>query len=399
MKVPPRFRQLFKSPYIAQLFSLGGSAALTFFSALFLVPEERGLVAVFLAVLSVGSYVACFGVQSEILQRTAKGDEAVAGQIIRKHIPVQLVFAAVIALALIMCRPFQGMSDALSYWAAAGIFTGSLFNNLSWRQYGAGRFFLSTALRGVIPFITLTISFVMYVIYSVSAEAVASIYVAVQILCMLFLVPRSVKGNSSPCVRMLNVYRSSGSFFLCQAESLFLSRTPVIAAGIWLHPGLTAAISISLSLAELQSSLPQMRSAISFKEASATREPRLTSQQLKASIRALIPGTVVVFILAFVAREFLDDAYSDLPIYVALLSLGVAFQAVAASAVNVLTARRTLKTVILVQFLVIAVACLSLSLFSSNIVPLALAFWSVVISAGLLVIIILATRRKRGRHL
>lgn len=394
-----RLLGLFRSPYSAQLFSLGGSAALTFFSALFLIPEERGLVAVFLAVLSVGSYVACFGVQSEILQSTARGDGELACLIIRKHVIVQIAFAALVGVGLAHFNPFQGMSVVLSYWAAGGIFTGSLFNNMSWRQYGAGRFFLSTALRGVIPLATLLISFAIYLTGSVSAEAVASIYVVLQLLCLPFLAQRGAGGGGVRFVNMFHIYKSSVAFFLCQAESLVLARTPVIASGVWLQPQMTAVISISLSLAELQSSLPQMRSAISFKEASTSGRPRLTKMQLSSSLRALLPGTVAVILLSFLARMWLDPAYRDLPLFVGLMSLGVALQAIAASAINVMTARRSLNLVIGIQFALIVMAASSLILFAFGHVPSALFLWSIVVAAGCLVIIVLATRGGKGRHL
>lgn len=392
-------RRVIGSPYFAQLLSLGGSAALTFFSALFLLPEDRGLVAVFLAILSIGSYIACFGVQSEILQSAANGKLAYADVIIRKHVLVQFLFSVVLALGLLLLRPFNGMSDTLALWACAGVLTGSLFNNLSWRQYGSGRFFLSTALRGLIPLLTLGVAFGMYLAGSVSAEAIAMTYAFLQLGSLSLLVSWRRSGNAKPIVRMMDVYKQSSGFFLCQSESLVLARTPVLASGIWLDPSLTAVISISLSLAELQASLPQMRSAISFKEASASDRPRLTRHQLMLSLRALLPGTAIVLVLAFVAREFLDEAYSDLPLFVGLLTLGVATQAVAASAINILTARRSLGSVIAIEFFVIAAAWAALVPFAFGHVALSLLLWSFVVTIGLIWIVVMAMKHKRGRHL
>ncbi|WP_146069222.1 hypothetical protein [Arthrobacter sp. ZGTC412] len=355
--------------------------------------------AIFLAVLSVGSYIACFGVQSEILQAAAQGDGVRAGTVLRKHIVVQLGFAALFLVGLLIVRPFRGMSDELACLAALGIFIGSVFNNLSWRQYGEGNFLLSTALRGAAPLVTLVVSFGFFLFDSVSAEIVAVIYVSTQLVCMAPLLSFKKRHTERVNVRMIDIYRNSSAFFLCQAESLVLARTPVIASGIWLPPQLTAVISIALSLAELQASLPQMRSAISFKEASTTSRPRLTNRQLVSSIKALLPGTVIVILLSFVARIWLDEAYSALPLYVGLLSLGVALQAVAASAVNVLTARRSLSHVIGIQFGVLLVAALALFMFASGQVPVALGTWSIAVAVGCFVIIFLASQRAKGRHL
>ncbi|MFX1821905.1 hypothetical protein PV768_19165 [Pseudarthrobacter sp. CC4] len=393
-------RKLAGSPYLAQLISLGGSAALTFFSALILAPSERGLVAIFLAIISVGSYLACFGVQSEILQCSARGDSISARLIIRGHLLPQAAFAVVAAVLLIAVKPFPDFPDALGILSALGIFGGSLFNNLSWRQYGNGQYFLSTSLRGLVPLVTLFASFMLYLFSSLSAIAVASIYIALQFICCIFVVDFSKFAHGGVTVReMLRVYNQSLSFFFSQAQSLVLSRTPVIASGIWLPPAITAAISIALSLAELQSSLPQMRSAISFKEASSARRPRLTNKQLLSAIKALWPGTVLVIIISFIARELLSEAYRDLPLLVGLLSLGVAVQALAASAINVLTARRSLGVAIGIQLFVICAAFASLANFSEGRISLGLGLWSAGVALGCLGVIALAMKHKRGRHL
>ncbi|MFP3461283.1 hypothetical protein R5O87_10575 [Arthrobacter globiformis] len=394
-----KIARLIRGPYAAQLLSLGGSAALTFFSALFLEPDDRGLVAVFLALVSVGGYIACFGVQSEILQSAARGEGAFGVVIIRRHVIVQVIFAGLLGTALVVFKPFQGMSDALCYWAAAGVLSASIFNNLSWRQYGQGHFFLSTALRGVIPLATLCGSFVFYLFSGSSAENVAVTYVLLQVVCLVVIVPRDLFSRLRENVRMRQIYTKAAAYFFCQTESLILARTPVIASGIWLPPDITAAISISLSLAELQSSLPQMRSAISFKEASTSGKSRLSFRQFRSAIFALLPGTVVVVILSFVARVFLDAAYSQLPVYVAILSLGVAFQAIAASAINILTTRRSLDAVIGILFGVIATAGCGLYLFEFGLIIGALAAWSILVAFGCIVIILLAMRRRKGRHL
>lgn len=390
---------LLKGPYIAQLFSLGGSAALTFFSALFLAPGDRGLVAVFLAVVSVGGYIACFGVQSEILQHAARDEGAISDTIIRRHVIFQILLALATGFVLIWFKPFQGMSDQLSYLAAGGIFVGSLFNNLSWRQYGGGKFFLSTALRGAVPLTTLAVAFGLYLFATVSAESVAGVYVVLQLACLPMLISWRGRRCEESHVSMRRVYGKAGTFFFCQTESLVLARTPVIASGLWLSPDLTAAISIALSLAELQSSLPQMRSAISFKEASSSGQVRLTFKQLQSAVLVLVPGTVIVVLLSFLARSWLNEAYSQLPLYVGLLTLGVAFQAVAASAINILTARRTLGWVIVILLVVVVLAVACLSLFKIGSIALALASWSVVVAAGCAVVIVLSMRRKKGRHL
>jgi O-antigen/teichoic acid export membrane protein len=394
-----KIARLIRGPYTAQLLSLGGSAALTFFSALFLKPDDRGLVAVFLALVSVGGYIACFGVQSEILQSAARGEGAFGDTIIRRHIIVQVAFAGVLGAALVVFKPFQGMSDVLCYWAAAGVLSASIFNNLSWRQYGEGHFFLSTALRGVVPLATLCVSYGFYLFSGSSAENVAITYVLLQAICLAIIVPRDIFSRVREDVRMRQIYIKAAAYFFCQTESLILARTPVIGSGIWLSPDITAAISISLSLTELQSSLPQMRSAISFKEASTSGKSRLSFRQFKSAILALLPGTVAVVILSFVARLFLDAAYSQLPIYVGILSLGVAFQAIAASAINILTTRRSLDAVIGILLVVILAAAGGLYLFEYGVIVGALAVWSIVVALGCFVIILLAMRRKKGRHL
>lgn len=393
-------RELTSSPYFAQLISLGGSAALTFFSALFLAPAERGLVAIFLAIVSVGSYLACFGVQSEILQCSARGDTNQARQIIRGHLLAQAAFAVVVAVSFIAVKPFQDLPDGLSLLSALGIFVGSLFNNLSWRQYGSGQYFLSTSLRGLIPLLTLCVSYILYAFFSVSALAVAALYVSLQLAsCMLIIDFSRVGGSRFGQRGMIGVYKRSASFFFSQGQALILSRTPVIASGIWLPPAITAAISIALSLAELQSSLPQMRSAISFKEASSARRPRLTKKQLMSAVKALWPGTLLVIVISFVAREFLSDAYHDLPLLVGLLSMGVALQAIAASAINVLTARRSLGAAIMIQLVVICAAFAALMNFSVGRIPQGLGLWSAAVAMGCAGIIVLAMKYRRGRHL
>jgi len=394
-----RTKDLLGSPYLAQLISLGGSAALTFFSALFLVPAERGHVAIFLAIVSVGSYLACMGVQSEVLQHSARGESSAARMIIRGHLVPQIVLSFLIGSVLILCRPFPDMPDALAVWGAAGIFVGSLFNNLSWRQYGNGDYFLSTALRGVVPLLTLFISFVLYLLGFISAVIVAATYVSIQLLCCVSLFEFTRLRIRVSWSGMFAVYRRSVSFFLSQAQALVLARTPVIASGIWLPPAVTAAISIALSLAELQSSLPQMRSAISFKEASSASRPRLTKQQLLAAVRALWPGTILVIIISFAAREFLNEAYRDLPTLVGLLSLGVAVQALTASAINILTARRSLGTAMVIQLGIICFAFAALANFSEGRVSFGIGLWSTAVAAGGFGIIALAMKYKRGRHL
>ncbi|WP_146069587.1 hypothetical protein [Arthrobacter sp. B0490] len=279
--------------------------------------------------------------QSIILKCSAGGSFDDAKNLIAAQIPQQLLVATTLTCLMVLVQPIDGLSNVLAILTGISIFLGGLFNNLSWSQYGAGHFGRSTAWRGIIPLGSLAVSAMVWFYADLSATTVASAYIVFQIVA-IFALRSSVLPR--PKVRMARAavgasYRQSFPYFLSQGLTQVLARIPILATAAYAGAQEAAVVAIALSLTELQSSLPQMRSAITFREAAAANHGRFTRNQLQAAVLALLPGLVAVIVAAYVARAVLPDAYTDLPLLVLLFSIGVSVQAIAASALNVLTVR------------------------------------------------------------
>lgn len=372
-------KQVIRHPYFAQLVSLGGSALLAFVTALSLAPAERGFLAIFLTLSSIGGYIVCLGIQSSVLQLAASGRKLRAETILFAHIPIQFVLAAAATIGFIGLDPFVGITPELYVLSGVSIFLGGAFNNFGWYQYGQGAFLLSTLIRGLIPMFSLMVGLIAQIFDLTGAIVYCAAYVVAQLVALIIV-------GFMPCGRMswrwsanslVRSYRASSLYFFTQSEVQLLARTPVLVSGVIFSPQQTAVISIAVSLAELQGSLPQMRSAMTFRAASESRSGRLEGDQFRKAVLALLPGTVLVIISSIVASHVLPTDYRILPLYVLILTVGVAMMALAASAINILTVRQQLKRVSLVLFLGLFAAVLGMSIIGQLTVSGALLAWAI----------------------
>lgn len=330
--------------YLAQLVSLGGSFALTFGTAFLMSATARGELAVFMLLGSLGSYAFGLGMPSQILQLSANGRHIDARALFVGQIPVVALIGALGSVFLVVAQPFGFVSAWLSILGMVSAVLGALFNALSWNEYGQGRFAYTTVLRGIIPAVA-SVAALLSVGSSEggSVATVAATYVAFQGLAILVTLPRQLALWLRPkgwrAVSVLGAYRAAFGFFSMQTLVLVLNRVPVLVSAVAFGAEVTALVSIAMSLTEVQSSLPQLRSAMTFHAASREAKPKLTKSYFLSALFALVPGTGVVLVAGVVASLVLPAAYGDLWLLVLVLTPGVAVFAVAGSSINILAVR------------------------------------------------------------
>lgn len=363
--------------YAAQLISLGGSALLTFGTALLMSPEDRGALAIFMLIASIGSYAYGLGVPSQALQLAARGDFVGVRGLFLTQVPIAFLLGGATVAFLLIVPVFPFVTPTVIWMSAAAAAVGALANLVSWVEYGLGRYFVATLLRGLVPLSAFAVTLVAAAVSALSVDVVVWAYVSAQTLALVYLLARNwarLRGGLPTLQVVAKCYSSAFRYFVLQALVMVLARIPTIAAGIWYGASATAAVSIALSLTEVQASLPQMRSAITFTESSRSEKPRLTKTQLRSAVMALIPGVVVVMIAAVVVSFVFDEAYADTWQLVAIMSLGVAVMGIGASALNVLTIRNQLG---IAQVAVAAAVGLAILAFAIELPLLsALACWS-----------------------
>lgn len=382
--------------YYAQMLSLGGSALLTFGTAFLMSAEDRGELAIFMLICSVGSYGFGIGLPSEVLKLTSTGNERGARKLFAMQIPISIGLGLLVWALLFKLRPFPFLSDTLLALAILCAIVWALFNTLSWGEFGRKDYAFSTALRGLVPGATILISLPFLILTTASTILVAAAYFtltsAALVLLLLRIPSRNTRSTTSQTLNIRKSLRGATGFYGAQLLTLGVNRLPVIAAGAWLSPEVTAVVSIAVSLAEIQASLPQMRSAITFSEASSSRNARFTRNYAIKAIAALVPGTALVVVSAFALSLLLPSEYSSLPFYVLVISPGVALLALAASAINLLALRNEYGWVIVSQLVGISVFALLQAYEIGSTASTLLIIWSVISSAIGISIIIRARR-------
>lgn len=392
-----KFNKLLPPAYRAQLLSLGGSAGLTFITAFFLPPSERGTLAIFLTISAIGGYLICLGTQSKILQLNATGREFRSSIIIQGQIPIQLFLSLSLYFLLSSTEAFPTFDLYTIVAVCLSVFIGGIFNNFSWAQYGRNNFVLSTAMRGLIPLGTLLVTLVHGALQEYDVRVAIGTYVCLQTISLFAIATKlPLRAPWRFSIReVLRTYRQTFSYFLTQGLTQILARSPVLAAGLWLGASNTAVVAIALSISELQSSLPQMRSAMTFQEASESGQRHLTVAFLRKAVIALLPGTLIVVAISFVATMLLPSEYRNLPLIVAIFSFGIAIQAIAASAINIMTLRQELG-----RSIIIIVACIVgafASVYFGSVLGLipSLLIWTIIVGVAGSILILLAVRMPR----
>jgi hypothetical protein len=300
---------------------------------------------------------------------------------------------------LITLEPFSFVPVRLYWLGGVSAILGAVFNNLSWYEYGSRRYAFTTGLRGVVPFCTFVVSVPLLVETDAGAVTVALVFVVLQAIAIGVVLPRQRSrwhgagfDRSTPLRRG---YQDSAGFFSLQSLVMLQGRLPVIGAALWFGGPETAAVSVAVSLSEMQAVLAQMRSAITFAEASAEARPRFDRRFTLASVKTLLPGTAAVIVGAIVAREILPSDYGHLVWYVVILTPGVATVAVMASALNVLAVRRELSKPLVAFVIAVAAEALAFSIIGGDALLGALGLWTLCATAGAMVVIVLASRRVR----
>lgn len=326
--------------YIAQLVSVGGSAALTFLSTFMLSVPDRGRFAVFMLCATLGSYILSLGIQSELLKVSAKDGPAaamgVASSLWRAATPVAVLGASILVLA----NPLPTITRPVLAAAMVGALLGAAFNWLAWVDFGHGSFARSTTMRGVFPAVSLASLFVAYflgsdalLVWSVLGYLLA---LTVGVLAMLLSMPPPDLGRD---VHAWGFLRPSLAYLVGQSATMGWVRFPLLMTAARADPTNAAIVGLSLSVADLQAHLPQMRAAITFREAAKTARPRWTADQVIKSLATLLPGSALAIVAACTLAAMLGDEYSDVPTTVLALLPGSAALALLASVVNILSAQ------------------------------------------------------------
>lgn len=330
-------------PYSAQLLSVGGSALLTFLTAFLFSAEARGEFAIYMLISTLGGYLVGLGMPAQLLQAAAKGETRDARRLLALQVPIVLALSSAAFVVLWATRAFAFMPANVLVAACATAAIASVFNSYSWIEYGKERFAFSTSLRGAIPLIALVAALASYLAGTDSIFPTAVTYLLAQTAALILLLVRNPEllsaGGGEISLPLSSRLLLSLKYFGTQSLTMTLARLPTIAAGLWYGPRAVAVISIALSISELQSSLPQMRSAITFSDAAKQAEPRLGKAYFAPALKLLLVGTLIVIVVGLAASAILGGDYSHMWVFVLLVSPGVAAMALAASGINVLAVR------------------------------------------------------------
>lgn len=384
--------------YLAQVVSVGGSALLTLASAWILSPDDRGRLATCVLIMTLGSYVLSLGVQSEILQLASRGQGGDALRIIALFCPVILLFSGISYFVLAGTNIFGTIGHGLLLAAMAAAGLGAVFNLFSWMDYGGGNFVRSTLLRGVIPataFLGITVGLVAggnRVLLAVSAYSVASL------VSVCILASKLLPSTGVPSCRLdrLSLARNSLAFFATQAGTMFWLRLPVLIVSIRGTAVQTAVVGLGVALAELQNYLPQIRAAMTFREAAQDESPRLGKRQVLQTVLAILPGAIAALMGAFILSLSLADSYRILPLVAACAVPGVAGIALLASTLNVLAVQRRSASASSVLLAVLALTGVAAwQVFPSSVI-LGTSLWSAAALAMSMAMTVAAMRARDG---
>lgn len=386
--------------YLAQLVSLGGAAALTFGTAALLTAEQRGQLAVFMLLSSIGSYLLGLGLPAQILQLSSRSEVAATRTLLLAQLVPSFVLCVLGTACLLVIEPFGFMPLPLVLTGCASAFVGTIFNSLSWMEYGQGRFAFSTVLRGVVPGSAMLAVLALFYLGTASAQSASSAYLVAQVLAVIWITARHIPTWRS-MIWVPNIvrtsYAKSTGFFTTQAMIMVTNRAPVVAAAAALGSVETAVVSVSLSLAEVQIALVQIRSAMIFRSSSTERAPRFSRSHLAQCLLAIVPMTGLVLVASLIAPAFLPEEYVSMPGQVAILSVGVITMGLVAPAVNILTVRERTRHAIyplLGSMTIFVVIVLS---FGATLGPWGtLSVWSSTTVLGGGIVLFLAGRKPRG---
>lgn len=382
-------------PYAAQLLSLGGSALLSFLTAFLFSTEARGELAIFMLLGTLGGYFLNIGLPAQLLQAAANNQTAD----LRQLLGIQLPIAAIGAVALYSVLqgtdafPFVGVDVLLIGCLTALV--AALFNAYSWVEYGRQRFDVSTAARGIVPLAALAASLITRAVGSHDILPTAINYLLAQTVALGVLVVRNLDLTSATGDVVTRPLGASlvvaTKYFWTQSATLLLARLPTIASGLWYGARGAAVTAIALSVSELQSSMPQMRAAITFAEAAKLESPRLNREYLLPAAKLLILGLIVTVGAGLAGSLLLGGDYSTLWQMVLIMSPGVGAMALASSGINILTVRSSylIPAAALSGACILAAAGLWLS---SPHLHLGIAAWSLVSAAVGAAICVLAAR-------
>ena len=102
------------SAYLAQVFSVGGSAALTLLSTWLLSPDERGQLAIVMLWFTLGSYIGSLGLPSQMLKF---GAERNASEAIAFLFPAALLSTVTLAILGVVRSPTRDFSHPAELFA------------------------------------------------------------------------------------------------------------------------------------------------------------------------------------------------------------------------------------------------------------------------------------------
>jgi O-antigen/teichoic acid export membrane protein len=329
------------SAYLAQVFSVGGSAALTLLSTWLLSPDERGQLAIVMLWFTLGSYIGSLGLPSQMLKFGAERNASEAIAFLFPAAMLSTVTLAILGSCAALLATFHILPNYLLVVGVVGAAIGAVFNLLAWYDYGQGNFFRSTSMRGAIPLFSF---FVLAVDWAVGGPApvllTACAYSLLTLVFVFALFRRTVYGHRSHGRSEVGFgarLSSSVRYFSAQALALLWLRTPVLLAAMTGGAAETAVVSLAMSVVEVQSFLPQMKAAMIFRDEARASHPRLRRNQISRLLSFVVPGAVCAVCLAVFMQLTLPAAYDSLVLLVLVAIPGTAALAVLGSILNIVT--------------------------------------------------------------
>jgi hypothetical protein len=329
------------SAYLAQVFSVGGSAALTLLSTWLLSADERGQLAVVMLWFTLGSYIGSLGLPSQMLKFGAERNAREAIAFLFPAAMLSTVTLAILGACAALLATFRILPDYLLVVGVVGAGIGAVFNLLAWYDYGQGNFFRSTSMRGAIPLFSF---FVLAVDWAVGGPApvllTACAYSLLTLVFVFALFRRTVYGHWSHGRSEVSFgprLLSSVRYFSAQALALLWLRTPVLLAAMTGAAAETAVVSLAMSVVEVQSFLPQMKAAMIFRDEARASHPRLRRNQISRLLSFVVPGAVCAVCLAVFMQLTLPAAYDSLVLLVLVATPGTAALALLGSILNIVT--------------------------------------------------------------
>jgi hypothetical protein len=352
---------------LAQSASLGGSALLAFGSTLIFAPEDRSRLGVFLVVSAIIGNASCLGVNFEIFRMSALGNFRGAMQACIRFIPKQVVVGVALCVAF---DSYLFLNNRLEIIEAIILLLVSITIGISiqfsYFILGSGKFVGVTVLKGFAPASSILVVTVTYllvgnndlvipamVVYFLACVAVA---IVLWLYCKPFLHSQDIELEPKLLIgNHLWVY-------LSQTLLQVYGKLIILVGAALADPKWLGVVSVALAIAEISLNFIQISGAQSLRAFSKNLTKVVYVSSLIRSAQATAIGLVLVVLATLLAKMVVGAEYTDIPMLVFGLSIGVTANALIVNSFNAAVASKDLIFTALVLSFMILLNSISLSL-------------------------------------